>query len=187
MMESQALDQAARADAEIRRGHRRGPLHGVPYGAKDLFATKGVRTTWGAEPFQNQVPDYTATVIERLDNAGAVLLAKLSMGALAQGGQWFGGITKTPWAIDQTSSGSSAARHRPRPRVWWASPLEPKRWAPSSRRAFAAASRIASHLRPHQPLRRDGPELDHGQNWADVPLRGGLRPGARSSEGPRRP
>ncbi len=108
MMESQALDQAARADAEIRRGHHRGPLHGVPYGAKDLFATKGVRTTWGAEPFQNQVPAYTATVIERLENAGAVLLAKLSMGALAQGGQWFGGMTKTPWAIDQTSSGSSA-------------------------------------------------------------------------------
>ncbi len=108
LMESQALEQAARADADLHHGHHRGPLHGVPYGAKDLFATKGVRTTWGAEPYQNQVPDYTATVIERLDNAGAVLLAKLSMGALAQGGLWFGGMTKTPWNIEQTSSGSSA-------------------------------------------------------------------------------
>lgn len=108
LTEDRALEQAARADEEIRRGHHRGPLHGVPYGAKDLFNTKGIRTTWGAEPYQNNVPDYDATVIERLDNAGAVLLAKLSMGALAQGGLWFGGMTKTPWNIEQTSSGSSA-------------------------------------------------------------------------------
>src|ERR1051326_2104272 len=108
LTEDRALEQAARADAEIRRGHHRSHLHGVPYGVKDLFATKGIRTTWGAEPFQDQVPSYTATVVQRLDNAGAVLLAKLSMGALAQGGLWFGGMTKTPWNIEQTSSGSSA-------------------------------------------------------------------------------
>jgi Asp-tRNA(Asn)/Glu-tRNA(Gln) amidotransferase A subunit family amidase len=108
LTEDRALEQAARADAEIRRGHHRGPLHGVPYGAKDLFATKGIKTTWGAEPYQNQVPEYTATVIERLDNAGAVLLAKLSMGALAQGDLWFGGMTRNPWNIEQGSSGSSA-------------------------------------------------------------------------------
>lgn len=103
-----ALEQAVRADREIRRGHWRGPLHGVPYGAKDLFATKGIPTTWGAEPFQNQVFDYNATVVDRLEKAGAVLLAKLSMGALAQGGLWFKGMTKNPWNIEQTSSGSSA-------------------------------------------------------------------------------
>jgi Asp-tRNA(Asn)/Glu-tRNA(Gln) amidotransferase A subunit family amidase len=103
-----ALEQAARADAEIRKGKYKGPLHGIPWGAKDLFATKGIPTTWGAEPFQQQVFDYDATVVERLTDAGAVLVAKLSMGALAMGGLWFGGMTKTPWNIEQTSSGSSA-------------------------------------------------------------------------------
>ena len=108
LTEDLALAQAERADAEIRRGHHRGPLHGVPYGAKDLFATKGIRTTWGAEPYQDRVPDCDATVIERLTNAGAVLLAKLSMGALAQGDLWFGGRTRNPWNLEQGSSGSSA-------------------------------------------------------------------------------
>ena len=106
--EDLALDQAVRADQEIRRGKYRGPLHGIPWGAKDLFSVKGIRTTWGAEPYQNQVFDYSATVVDRLEQAGAVLLAKLSMGALAQGGLWFGGMTKTPWNLEQTSSGSSA-------------------------------------------------------------------------------
>lgn len=106
--EDLALEQAARADAEIRRGRYRGALHGIPWGAKDLFAVKGVRTTWGAEPYQNQVTGYDATVVERLEKAGAVLLAKLSMGALAMGGLWFGGMTKTPWDQDESSSGSSA-------------------------------------------------------------------------------
>lgn len=108
LTEDLALEQARRADKEIRAGRIRGPLHGVPYGAKDLFATKGIATTWGAEPFQNQVFDYNATVIDRLEKAGAVLLAKLSMGALAQGGLWFRGMTKNPWNVEQTSSGSSA-------------------------------------------------------------------------------
>ena len=106
--EERARRQAARADEEIRKGKYRGPLHGIPWGAKDLFATKGVPTTWGAEPFRGQIIDYDATVVERLDNAGAVLIAKLSMGALAMGGLWFGGMTKTPWKTDLTSSGSSA-------------------------------------------------------------------------------
>ncbi|MFN7939334.1 MAG: amidase [Bryobacteraceae bacterium] len=103
-----ALDQAKRADSELRRGKYKGPLHGVPWGAKDLLATKGIPTTYGAEPFQNQVLDYDATVVERLEKAGAVLVAKLSMGALAMGGLWFGGMTKTPWDTERTSSGSSA-------------------------------------------------------------------------------
>ena len=108
LTEDLALEQARRADAEVRARKIRGPLHGVPYGAKDLFATKGIPTTWGAEPFEKQVIDYNATVIERMEKAGAVLLGKLSMGALAQGGLWFRGMTKNPWNTEQTSSGSSA-------------------------------------------------------------------------------
>ncbi len=106
--EDLAMEQAARAAREIRGGRYRGPLHGIPWGAKDLFATKGIPTTWGAEPYRNQVIDYDATVVERLRDAGAVLIAKLSMGALAQGGLWFGGMTRNPWNPEQTSSGSSA-------------------------------------------------------------------------------
>jgi Asp-tRNA(Asn)/Glu-tRNA(Gln) amidotransferase A subunit family amidase len=108
LTEDLALEQAARADKEIAGGRSRGALHGIPYGAKDLFNTKGIKTTWGAEPFQEQVPDYTCTAIDRLEKAGAVLLAKLSMGALAQGDKWFGGVTKNPWNLEQGSSGSSA-------------------------------------------------------------------------------
>jgi len=108
LTEDLALDEAKKADAAIRRGKHLGPLHGVPYGAKDLFDTRGILTTWGAQPYQHRVPDTDATVIERLRAAGAVLVAKLSMGALAQGGLWFGGMTKTPWNYDQSSSGSSA-------------------------------------------------------------------------------
>ena len=103
-----ALAQAAEADREIRAGRYRGPLHGVPWGAKDLFATRGVRTTWGARPYEHQVLDVDATVVERLDRAGAVLVAKLSMGALARGSVWFGGMTRNPWQTSQSSSGSSA-------------------------------------------------------------------------------
>jgi len=108
LTESLALEQAAAADQEIRGGHYRGPLHGIPYGVKDLFDTKGIPTTWGAEPFQNRVPTEDATVVQRLNQAGAVLIAKLSMGALAQGDLWFQGRTKNPWNLEQGSSGSSA-------------------------------------------------------------------------------
>jgi Asp-tRNA(Asn)/Glu-tRNA(Gln) amidotransferase A subunit family amidase len=103
-----ALRQAAEADAEIKAGKYRGPLHGIPWGAKDLLATRGIRTTWGATPYRDQVIDLDATVVERLRDAGAVLVAKLSMGALAQGGVWFGGSTHNPWAVERSSSGSSA-------------------------------------------------------------------------------
>jgi Asp-tRNA(Asn)/Glu-tRNA(Gln) amidotransferase A subunit family amidase len=108
LTEELALAQAAKADQEIKAGHYRGPLHGIPWGAKDLFDTKGIATTWGAEPYKNRVPDRDATIVERLRDAGAVLVAKLSMGALAQGGVWFGGSTRNPWAPDTSSSGSSA-------------------------------------------------------------------------------
>lgn len=108
LTEDLARKQAEQADREIRAGRYRGPLHGIPYGAKDLFSTRGVATTWGAEPFRGQVFDYDATVIERLETAGAVLVGKMSMGALAMGGLWFGGMTKNPWNPAESSSGSSA-------------------------------------------------------------------------------
>jgi Asp-tRNA(Asn)/Glu-tRNA(Gln) amidotransferase A subunit family amidase len=108
LTEELALAQAAQADREIRSGRYRGPLHGIPWGTKDLLATKGIPTTWGAAPYQNQVFDYDATVVERLRDAGAVLVAKLSMGALAQGDMWFKGRTRTPWNPERGASGSSA-------------------------------------------------------------------------------
>jgi Asp-tRNA(Asn)/Glu-tRNA(Gln) amidotransferase A subunit family amidase len=108
LTEDLALEQAAQADKEIRAGKYRGPLHGVPFGAKDLFNTKGIKTTWGAEPFEQQVPSYNATAIQKLYDAGAVLVAKLSMGALAQGDVWFAGRTNSPWDLNQGASGSSA-------------------------------------------------------------------------------
>ena len=108
LTEELALAQAAQADKEIAAGRYRGQLHGIPWGAKDFFATKGIRTTWGAKPYKNQVIDLDATVVERLREAGAVLVAKLSMGSLAQGGVWFGGSTHNPWNIERSSSGSSA-------------------------------------------------------------------------------
>ncbi len=103
-----ALAQAAEMDAELARGRYRGPLHGIPWGAKDLLAVKGYPTTWGAEPFRTQTFDEDATVVQRLDSAGAVLVAKLTLGALAMGDVWFGGRTRNPWNIEQGSSGSSA-------------------------------------------------------------------------------
>jgi Asp-tRNA(Asn)/Glu-tRNA(Gln) amidotransferase A subunit family amidase len=108
LTEELALQQAADADREIQARRYKGPLHGIPWGAKDLFATQGIRTTWGAEPYEQQMIDYDATVVERLRDAGAVLVAKLSMGRLAQGGNWFGGNTRNPWNTSQGSSGSSA-------------------------------------------------------------------------------
>ena len=113
LTEELALRQAAAADAEIKRGKYRGPLHGIPWGAKDLFATKGIKTTWGAEPYRDQVIDYDSTVVERLNEAGAVLVAKLSMGALAQGARWFAGVTRNPWQPEEAQTGSSGSSAGP--------------------------------------------------------------------------
>ncbi|MGE0131252.1 MAG: amidase [Blastocatellales bacterium] len=109
LTEELALKQAEEAEREIRRGKYRGPLHGIPCGVKDLFATKGVKTTWGAEPYRDQMIDYDSTVVERLRDAGAVLVAKLSMGALAMGGRWFAGMTRNPWQPEETNIGSSGS------------------------------------------------------------------------------
>jgi len=108
LTEERSLEHAKRADEEIAAGKYRGLLHGIPYGAKDLLAVKGYRTTWGAMPYKDQVIDEDATVIKKLDDAGAVLVAKLTMGALAWGDVWYGGMTRNPWSLEQGSSGSSA-------------------------------------------------------------------------------
>ena len=108
LTEDRAIAQAKKADEEIAAGHYRGPLHGIPWGAKDLLAVKGYPTTWGAGGFEHQSFDNDATVVQRLDAAGAVLVAKLTLGALAMGDKWFGGRTRNPWNPAQGSSGSSA-------------------------------------------------------------------------------
>lgn len=108
LTEERALAQAQRADREIAAGRYRGPLHGIPWGAKDLLAVRGYPTTWGATPFKEQQFDEDATVVRRLDKAGAVLVAKLTMGALANGDVWFGGKTRNPWNPEEGSRGSSA-------------------------------------------------------------------------------
>ena len=108
LTEDTALKQARRADSEIAAGKYRGPLHGIPWGAKDLLATKDHPTTWGAMPFRNQQFEEDATVVARLEEAGAVLVAKLTLGALAMGDEWFGGRTNSPWNPERGSLGSSA-------------------------------------------------------------------------------
>ena len=108
LLEDRAMAQARAADAEIARGRYRGPLHGIPWGAKDLLAVRGAPTTWGSAPFKDQQFDTDAEVVRRLDSAGAVLVAKTTLGELAYGDVWFGGTTKNPWKLDQGSSGSSA-------------------------------------------------------------------------------
>jgi Asp-tRNA(Asn)/Glu-tRNA(Gln) amidotransferase A subunit family amidase len=108
LLEERALAQARKADEEIAKGKYRGPLHGIPYGVKDLIAVAGTKTTWGAEPYVDQEIKTTATLVKKLDEAGAVLVAKFTLGALAMGDIWFGGVTKNPWNLKQGSSGSSA-------------------------------------------------------------------------------
>lgn len=107
-MDEHALRKAQEADREIANGHYRGPLHGIPWGAKDLLDSAGVPTTYGAEPFRNRVPGSDAAVVKRLDEAGAILIAKLSLGALALNDIWFGGQTMNPWLPEEGASGSSA-------------------------------------------------------------------------------
>jgi len=108
LTEELAMKQAKKADDELKAGIYRGPLHGIPYGLKDLFAVKGYKTTWGTTPYMDQVLDVDSYVYTELKNHGAVLCAKLSLGALAYNNKWFGGETKNPWNLSQGSSGSSA-------------------------------------------------------------------------------
>ncbi|HKK28168.1 MAG TPA: amidase [Gemmatimonadota bacterium] len=108
LTDSLALAQAARADSDFAAGRVRGPLQGIPFGVKDLYAVPGYPTTWGAKPYEHQVIDETATTVRKLEDAGAVLVAKLTSGALAMGDVWFGGKTRNPWNTEEGSSGSSA-------------------------------------------------------------------------------
>ena len=105
--------QAKELDAEIARGRHRGPLHGIPWGAKDLLAVKGYPTTWGAGLYENQTFDFDATVVKRLDDAGAILIAKLTLGALAQGNRWWKERTRNPWWPENLSPGSSGSSAGP--------------------------------------------------------------------------
>ena len=167
LTEQRALDQAAAADREMAAGKTRGPLHGIPWGAKDLLAVKDYPTTWGAGPYMTQSFDYDAEVVKRLDAAGAVLVAKLTLGALAQGDLWGAkpGIrTRNPWNLNQGSSGSSAGcecRGGGLRRLWY-------------RHGNAGLHLFAQYtLRRHGPApelwpgaahRRHGTQLVHGQN-----------------------
>jgi Asp-tRNA(Asn)/Glu-tRNA(Gln) amidotransferase A subunit family amidase len=108
LLEERALQHARQADDEMAKGKYRGPLHGIPFGVKDLLAVEGTQTTWGATPYKDQIIGSTATVVRKLEEAGAVLVCKFTMGALAMGDIWYGGITKNPWNLKQGSSGSSA-------------------------------------------------------------------------------
>jgi hypothetical protein len=108
LLEESALIKAQAMDKELAEGKYRGPLHGIPYGIKDLLAVPDTKTTWGANPYKNQVINETATVVQKLEDAGGVLVGKFTLGALAMGDVWFGGVTKNPWNLKQGSSGSSA-------------------------------------------------------------------------------
>jgi hypothetical protein len=140
LTEDVAIKQAERADREIAAGHYRGPLHGIPWGAKDLISWPGYKTTWGADVFKEQSLDVKATVAKRLEDAGAVLVAKLTLGALAQGDEWFGGLTRNPWNPDEDRAARRPVRRRPWRRAWSRLPSAAKRWAASSRLAAAVAS-----------------------------------------------
>jgi len=157
LTEDLALDRAAEADKEIRQGKYKGPLHGIPFGVKDLFDTKGIRTTWGAEPFQDRVPDEDATCVDRLHKAGAVLMAKLSMGALAQGDLWFNGRTRNPWNTESGSSGSSAGSASAT-----AAGLVGFALGTETLGSIVSPSTVCGTVGLREPPWRHGAELDHG-------------------------
>ena len=138
LTEDLALKQAAQADREIAAGHYRGALHGIPWGAKDLIAYPGYPTTWGATPYKGRVIEGKATVAARLEEAGAVMLGKLSLGALAMGDLWFGGRTRSPWDPRPARAARRRVRHPRPPAGWWA--------LRSAARPWAASSHLAGHV-----------------------------------------
>ena len=180
LTEELALKQAAAADKEIAAGKYRGALHGIPWVAKDLIAYPGYKTTWGAGHFKEQSIDAKATAAARLDDAGAVLVAKTTLGALAMGDQWFGGMTRNPWNIKQGSSGSSAGTAQRRCRG--ACPLRHRLGNSRQHRLAQHAlrrHRPAPDLRPHQPRRLHDALLVARQARPHGPLGRGLRPRPR--------
>lgn len=146
LTEELAVEQARRADQEIAVGRYRGPLHGIPRGGKDLLAVRGYPTSWGAKPYEDQVVEEDATVVRRLEEAGAVLVAKLTLGALAMGDVWFDGRTRNPWNLEQGSSGSSAGSAAATVADWWASRSVPRRLGQSCRRLRGAEPRGYARL-----------------------------------------
>ena len=180
LLEDRALAQAKAADEDLENGLYRGPLHGIPWGAKDLLAVKGYPTTWGAGGFQQQTFKEDATVVQRLDEAGAVLVAKFSLGALAMGDKWFGGRTRNPWNPALGSSGSSSKLGQRRGRGL----RRLRAWFRDARVNLLALNTlrydgVETKFRHGAPHRRNGLELDDGQARADLPLSGRLRAGAR--------
>jgi Asp-tRNA(Asn)/Glu-tRNA(Gln) amidotransferase A subunit family amidase len=172
--------EAAQADAEIAKGTYRGPLHGIPYGLKDLFAVKGTRTTWGAMPYKDQMIDEDATVVTRLRDAGAVLLAKTSVGALAWGDVWYDGVTKNPWKTDEGSSGSSAGSASATAAGLIGMGIGTETLGSVVSFDPVRGHRASSHLRAREPARGDGSLLEHGQGRDALPRGGGLRARPRS-------
>jgi hypothetical protein len=182
--EDRAMDAARRADEEIASGNWRGPLHGIPYGAKDLLAVEGTRTTWGATPYQEQVIDETAAVVERLDEAGAVLVAKLSLGALARGDVWYDHKTRNPWNI------AGVERIERRPLRCGVGRLRAVCHRERNARLHRLAvhphrrDRAPAHLRHREPARGHGAVVDDGQAGADHALRPRRRPRLRRDPQP---
>ena len=180
LTEQRALDQARELDARLDRGQWLGPLHGIPYGAKDLLSVAGYPTTWGAEPYRDQQLDETAAVVARLDAAGAVLVAKLTLGALAWGDVWFGGTTRNPWNLEQGSSGSSAGSASAVSAGLVPFAIGTETWgsivSPSTRCGVTGLRPTYGRV---SRRRRHGPELEHGQDRTHRPHGGGLRPGLR--------
>ena len=163
LTEDLALEQASEADRELRAGRYRGPLHGIPYGIKDLFATKGIPTTWGAQPYAQQMFDYDATAVERLRAAGAVLVAKLATGELAIGDLWFRARTRNPWNPERGSGGSSAGPHRRRRPGSWGLPSGLKQAARRDLRFCGCVSRTVEQRKrdDHEPHRPSGGGVAH--------------------------
>ena len=176
LTEELALKQAARADAEIAAGKYRGPLHGIPYGAKDLLAVKGYKTTWGAMPYKDQMIDENSTVVKKLEEAGAVLVAKLTLGALAWGDVWFGGKTKNPWNLEEGSSGSSAGSGSATAAGLVAFAIGTETWGSNCFTVNTVRYHgTASDLRQGEQGRSYGAELVNGQNRPNVQDCGRLR------------
>jgi hypothetical protein len=175
LTEERAKAQARAADEEIAKGNYRGPLHGIPWGAKDILAVRGYPTTWGAGGFQNQSIDEDATVVRRLDEAGAILVAKLTSGALAMGDKWFGGRTRNPWNLAQGSADRRQGQRRPL--LLAVSPLlsVPRLLVPYHlRRPAAVRPVIGRHLDLcRAPVPWAG--LDNGQAGTNLPGGRGLR------------
>ena len=175
-LDEHGLAEARKADAEIAAGKYKGPLHGIPWGAKDIIAVKGFKTTWGSPAFKEQVLDYDASVVEMLREAGAVLIAKVATGELAGGDNWFGGQTKSPWDPDaglerlvgRPLVGDGCGLHRVRHRVG-------NQRVDSESIGALWACRPAPDVRPNQPLRRDGVVVDAGLARPDLSLRRRLR------------